>query len=138
VNPPVSLYPKMSFWMFERNQYMYMIIRHIKLDVSLSFHWASPNLIHWVLTCITWPYYHPWLVHMGSQVTWGQFVQSQPWRAWKLRLTTSHGVPSMTWMPTWQHFLEVRFALSKKLTELSTQVPWIFLHKWQRFNFHNK
>ena len=29
-----------------------------------------------------------------AQVTWGQSVQSQPLRAWKLGLTTSHGVPS--------------------------------------------
>ena len=28
----------------------------------------------------------------GSQITWGQFVQSQPLRAWKLELTISHGV----------------------------------------------
>ena len=47
------------------------------------------------------------------RVTWGQSVQSQPLRAWKLGLTTSYGVPSpkspkYDWMPTWQHFLEVR------------------------------
>ena len=37
-------------------------------------------------------------------------------------------VPSMTWMPTWQHILEARLGtyvlrvgLSKKLTQLSTQ-----------------
>ena len=40
-------------------------------------------------------------------------MQSQLSRAWKLGLTTSHGVPSpkvpsMTWMLTWQHFVEVR------------------------------
>ena len=48
-----------------------------------------------------------------SIVTWGQFEQSQPLKVWKLGLTTSHMVPSlkspsMTWKPTWQHFLEVR------------------------------
>ena len=30
-------------------------------------------------------------VHMGSQVTWGQSVQSPQPRAWKFGLTTSHG-----------------------------------------------
>jgi hypothetical protein len=40
-------------------------------------------------------------------------VQSQLFRAWKLELITSHVsspksyVPSMTWMPTWEHVLEV-------------------------------
>ena len=29
----------------------------------------------------------------NSQVTWGQYVQSQPLRVWKLGLATSHGVP---------------------------------------------
>ena len=39
-------------------------------------------------------------------------MQSQLLRAWKLRLTALHVsqvlIPSMTWMPMWQHFLEVR------------------------------
>ena len=35
-------------------------------------------------------------------------MQSQSFRARKLGLTTSHGVPSTTWMPTWQHFSKVR------------------------------
>ena len=43
-------------------------------------------------------------------------MQSQPLRAWKLGLTTPQGpksqVPSMTWMPTWQHFLEMRLGTS--------------------------
>jgi hypothetical protein len=53
-------------------------------------------------------------VHTWSQVTWGQYVQSQALRGWKLGLTTSHaGVPSLksqsiTSMPTWQHYLQVR------------------------------
>ena len=38
---------------------------------------------------------HWGLVHTGSQVTWGQSVQSQALRAWKLGLTTSHGIPSL-------------------------------------------
>ena len=49
-------------------------------------------------------------IHIGSQVPWRQSVQSQPLRAWKSGLTTSHGsqVLSMTWMLTWPHFLEVK------------------------------
>ena len=43
-----------------------------------------------------------------SQVIWGQSMRSQLLKAWKLAHATSHGVPSMTWMSTWQHFLEVR------------------------------
>ena len=45
-------------------------------------------------------------IHTGSQVPshLGQSIQSQPLRAWNLGLTTSHRVPSMAWMPTWQHF----------------------------------
>ena len=39
------------------------------------------------------------------QLIGGQYVESQSLRAWKLGLTTSHMVPSMTWMPTWQHFM---------------------------------
>ena len=35
-------------------------------------------------------------------------MQPQPFVACRLEITTSHGVPGMTWMPTWQHFLEVR------------------------------
>ena len=34
-------------------------------------------------------------------------MQSRLLRAWKLGLTTLHGAPSMMWMPTWPHFLEV-------------------------------
>ena len=33
----------------------------------------------------------PLYTYPKSQVTWGQSVPSQPLRAWKLRLTTSHG-----------------------------------------------
>ena len=42
-------------------------------------------------------------------------MQSEPLKTWKLGIITSHGipnpksqVPTMTWMPTWQHFLEMR------------------------------
>ena len=42
------------------------------------------------------------------QFTWGQLSQSQSLRACKSGLTTSHKVPSMSWMPTWQRFSEVR------------------------------
>ena len=36
-------------------------------------------------------------------------MQSQPLRAWNwdLPLHARFQVPSMTWLPTWQHFLEV-------------------------------
>ena len=44
-----------------------------------------------------------------SQISSGQSMQFEPLRAWKLRLTTSHGVPNMTWMSTWPNFLKVRF-----------------------------
>jgi hypothetical protein len=54
-------------------------------------------------TCNSWPiaaYLHRSLnqplelVHKGSHVTWGQFMQFRPLRTWKLGLATSHGVPS--------------------------------------------
>ena len=42
-------------------------------------------------------------------------MQSEPLKTWKLGIITSHGipnpksqVPTMTWMPTWQHFLKMR------------------------------
>ena len=31
-----------------------------------------------------------------------------------LRFTTTHMILSMTWMPTWQHFLEVRLEICVK------------------------
>ena len=34
-------------------------------------------------------------------------MQFQPLGAWKLGLTTSHGVMSMMWMPAWPHFSKV-------------------------------
>ena len=39
-------------------------------------------------------YHFTWGPKSSSQVTWGHSVQSQLSRAWKLGLTTSHGVPS--------------------------------------------
>jgi hypothetical protein len=45
---------------------------------------------------------------LSSKVPLGQSVQSQVLRAWKLGLHTGPQVASMTWMPTWQHFWEVR------------------------------
>ena len=50
----------------------------------------------------------------NSQFTWGQSMQSQPLTTWRVgTYHFTHGlkckVPGMTWMPHWQHFLEVRF-----------------------------
>ena len=63
-----------------------------------------------------------------SQATWGQSIYSQPFRAWKLRHTTSHGGPkswvsSMTWMPAWDDFLEARL---ETCVGLGTHVNWPF------------
>ena len=50
--------------------------------------WPIAALLHYSLNQLSKP------VHKGSHVTWGQFVQSQLLRTWKLGLTTSHGIPS--------------------------------------------
>ena len=69
----------------------------------------------------------------------GQSVQSQQLRAWKLGLTTSHMsqvlIPSMIWMPTWQHILEMKLGtcvenwVEQKLDPTLNTSPIIFLHK---------
>lgn len=53
-----------------------------------------------------------WATSHASQVAWGQSVQSQLLRAWKLGPRTSRGSrvlsPKYDMMPIWQHFLEVK------------------------------
>ena len=55
-----------------------------------------------------------------SQVTWGQSMQSQSLRRWKLGLTTSHEfyVPRKTWICLHgQHFLKVKLVLIVELSK---------------------
>ena len=67
-------------------------------------------------------------------------MQSQSLRAWKLAPTTSHRVPSMTWMPTWQHFLRVgvrtcvESRVEQKAWPNSQHKSWDFLARKSRLD----
>ena len=95
--------------------------------IGIAFGWGSGHI--WLHTTLEGPWPH----HMILEVCWdnlwtlcfglSQFhghgswlvceVYPRPLIAWKLGLTTctrgpKFEVPSTTWMPTWQHFSEVR------------------------------
>ena len=81
-----------------------------------------------------------WVQVISPKVTWGQYVQSQLLKAWMLGLTTSHG--SEVFKPKYDidaymatlfggEVWDLRWQLgqAKSWTQLSTQIPWIVLHK---------
>jgi hypothetical protein len=74
--------------------------RRVDLDTISSSVWTYGNLSGWE--------HGSWdlSLHTRSQVTWCQSMQSQPLRAWKLGLTTSHGVPSIKSQVTWCQFVQ--------------------------------